>query len=251
VSVASGLALGLFGIAGVSMLVYAFTGARRDPDADRKHTQFVLGRGDFLLHWLLWFIGPLERGALRLALTPDAFNAAAVVFGAFAGILIAGGHLGAAGWAIAAGGLCDMMDGRIARAQGVSSAYGTFIDSTLDRFAEAFVLLGFVVFLGPLPAGPFTAAGALAGSMLVSYTRARGESLGVLCKAGLMRRGERLSLLFLICLLDSPVTTRFGWPRGAVAVWGLALLGAGTFVTAVHRTLWISRRLREGGPFNG
>jgi CDP-diacylglycerol--glycerol-3-phosphate 3-phosphatidyltransferase len=236
----------VFALAAASMAAYALFGARRDADAERKGSQFLLGVGDFLVHWFMWVLGPLERMALRLGLTPDFFNFAGLVLGAASGLLIGAGRLEAGGWAIALGGVADIMDGRIARARKLASPYGTFIDSTLDRFVEVFALLGFVFFLRPFASGPLLAAAALAGSLLVSYTRARGESLGVLCKEGLMQRAERLVLLFLVCLLDRPLARRFGWPPGTCALWVLGLIASGTFLTAVHRTVWISRRLRAG-----
>jgi CDP-diacylglycerol--glycerol-3-phosphate 3-phosphatidyltransferase len=91
------------------------------------------------------------------------------------------------------------------------------------------------------------AAAAITGSLLVSYTRARGESVGVLCKEGLMQRAERLVLTFLVCLLDGPITTALGRPRGTAVLWVLGLIAIGTFATAAQRTLWISARLREKG----
>jgi CDP-diacylglycerol--glycerol-3-phosphate 3-phosphatidyltransferase len=237
----------VLGLAALSMAAYAAFGARRDADAERKGAQFLLGVGGFLVHWFMWLIGPVERVSLRLGLTPDFFNFAGLGLGAASGLLIASGRLELGGWAIALGGVADIMDGRIARAQGVVSPYGTFIDSTLDRFVEVFALLGFVYCLRAFPAGASLAAAALAGSLLVSYTRARGESLGVLCKEGLMQRAERLVLLFLVCLLDRPLAARFGWPPGTASVWVLGLIAAGTFLTAAHRTLWIAQRLRAGG----
>jgi CDP-diacylglycerol--glycerol-3-phosphate 3-phosphatidyltransferase len=247
VTVASAALFGILAAAALSMVAYAMAGRRRDPDADRKGSAFLLGRGDFLLHWLLWVLGPLERAALRLGLTPTFFNVAGVGLAVAAGVFVATRRLELGGWAVAAGGCCDILDGRVARARGESSARGAFLDSTLDRFAEAFVLLGFVWYLMPVPGGPFAAAGALAGSQLVSYARARGEALGVLCKAGLMRRGERLATLFLISTLDGPLTTWGGWPEGSLVLWGLAFVATATFFTAVHRTLWVSRRLHELG----
>src|SRR4029453_1683895 len=104
------------------------------------------------------------------------------------------GRLDLGGWAIALGGVADIMDGRIARARGLGSPYGTFIGSTPRRFGEVSPPVGFWYPLGGPDAGPLLAAAAMAGSLLVSYTRARGESVGVLCKEGLMQRAERLAL---------------------------------------------------------
>jgi phosphatidylinositol phosphate synthase len=243
VSVGVAVLLALLAAAAVSMAAFAMVGARRDADAERKGSQFLLGLGDFLVHWLMWVLRPAERASLRLGLTPDFFNFAGLALGALSGLLIAAGRLELGGWAIAAGGVADIMDGRIARARGLVSPYGTFIDSTLDRFVEVFALLGFVYYLRAHAAGPLLAAAAMAGSLLVSYTRARGESVGVLCKEGLMQRAERLVLLFLVCLLDAPLAAWLGWPRGTAAVWVLGLIASGTFLTAAQRTVWIARRL--------
>src|SRR6185295_7257281 len=109
---------------------------------------------------------------------------------------------GAGGWAILLCSVCDMLDVRIARATGVASAYGDFIDSTFDRFVEVFVFLGFGQYLRTTPHGTLLAAAALAASLVVSYARARGEVLGVVCTGGLMQRGERLVLVILACLFD-------------------------------------------------
>jgi len=237
--------VGLLAAAVVSMAVYAAAGRRRDADVDRKGSQFLMGVGDFLVHWLMWALLPVERLSLRLGLTPDFFNFAGLAFGLLSGILIGLRRLDLGGWAIALGGICDILDGRIARARGVVSGYGQFIDSTLDRFVEVFAFLGFVFYLRSFAYGPLVAAAAITGSLLVSYTRARGESVGVLCKEGLMQRAERLVLTFLVCLLDAPVTAAMGRPPGTAVLWVLGLIAAGTFATAIQRTWWISARLRE------
>lgn len=238
--------VGLVLIAGlVSMAVYALGGRRRDTDATRKGSQFLMGAGDFLVHWFMWVLGPVDRAALRSGLTPDFFNFLGLGLGAVAGILIAADELIAAGWVIAAGGVCDILDGRLARALKVDSDYGKFIDSTFDRFVEVFVFLGFAYYLRGFALGPVLATAAICGSLLVSYTRARGESVGVLCKEGLMQRAERLVLTCLVCLTDGFLARRAGWAPGTAVLWVVTLIAAGTFVTAAHRTLWIARRLRE------
>ena len=232
----------------LSMVFYRLRGGARDADADGKGAQLFLGFGDFLLHWFLWAVDPAVGVSLRLRLTPDFYNFAGLVLGIVSGVLIAQGDLQLAGWAIALGGVCDILDGRIARLTGVASAYGDFIDSTLDRFVEAAVFLGFILYLRGTAQGPFLAAAALAGSLIVSYTRARGEVHGVNCSGGLMQRGERLVLTCLVCLVDPPLTARLGWPAGTAVQWTLGLIAVTTLATAAHRTVWISRRLRASRP---
>jgi len=229
----------------LSMLVYAARGGDEDKDAKSRGTQFLMGAGNFLVHWFLWALAPLDRLAAALRLTPDFFNFSGLGFGALAGLAIGLGELEWGGWAIALGGVSDIMDGRVARARGLSSDYGKFIDATLDRFVESFALLGFVYYLRVFAYGPLIAAAALGGSLLVPYARARGESVGVLCKEGLMQRAERLALLCLVCWADGALTRALGRPEGGAALVVLGLIAVGTLVTAAHRTLWIAARLRE------
>jgi len=238
--------LGVLGAAFASMPVYALLrGAPRDRDAETKGSQLLLGALDFLVHWFLWAIGPLERRLLRLGATADHMNAAGLALGAASGALIAGGRLELGGWAIALSGVCDILDGRLARARGAASAYGKFIDSTLDRFVETFAFLGFVAYYRDRPAEAFVAAAGLAGSLLVSYAQARGETVGVSGSGGLMQRAERLVLTALGCLLDPALSTALGRPEGTVLSWVLLVIAVGAFATAIHRTAWIARRLRR------
>jgi CDP-diacylglycerol--glycerol-3-phosphate 3-phosphatidyltransferase len=217
---------------------------RKDEDAARKGTRFLLGVGDFLVHWFMWAISPVERALLRAGAGPDLMNAAGLVFGVLAGVSIAAGHLEAGGWAIALAGVADILDGRLARARGLSSPYGKFIDSTLDRFVETFAFLGFAVYFAGRPFGPVLVAAALGGSLLVSYAQARGETVGVTGSGGLMQRAERLVLTFLGCLLDPTLSRALDRPEGTVLLWVIAAIAAGALGTAVHRTIWIARRLR-------
>ena len=156
------------------MALYAVAGRRRDADALGKGSQFAAGVGDFLVHWFMWLLGPVERFFLAAGATPDVFNFAGLGFGLASGVLIGMGRLELGGGAIALGGICDILDGRLARALKLSSDYGKFIDSTLDRFVEVFAFLGFAYYLRATDYGSFVAAAAICGSLLVSYARARG-----------------------------------------------------------------------------
>ncbi len=228
-------------------------GDRRDADAARKGTRFLLGAGDLLLNWFLWAIGPAEQALLRWGVRPDHMNVSGLVLGVLTGVLIGAGHVEAGGWAIAAAGVCDVLDGRLARAQGTSSPYGKFIDSTLDRFVETFAFLGFAVYLADRPWGPLVVAAGLGGSLLVSYAQARGETVGISGSGGLMQRSERLVLSTFGCLLDPLLSRTLGQPEGTVLLWVLGLIAVGALATAVHRTVWIARRLRgrSGAPGAG
>lgn len=234
----------VLGVAIASMPVFAVLGGgRRDPDAERKGSRFLLGLGDFLIHWFMWAIGPLERGLLRIGATPDHMNAGGLFFGILSGVLIGLGHLEAGGWAIALAGVCDILDGRLARSQQLASPYGKFIDSTLDRFVETFAFLGFAVYFGGQSLGGLVVAAGLGGSLLVSYAQARGETVGVSGSGGLMQRAERLVLQILACLFDPTISRAMGWEEGTLLFGVLVLIAVGSMGTAIYRTVWIARKL--------
>jgi CDP-diacylglycerol--glycerol-3-phosphate 3-phosphatidyltransferase len=204
-----------------------------------------MGVGDFLVHWFLWLLAPLEKAALALSWPPIAFNFIGLACGTVTGAFFAFGHFPEGAVAILAGGVCDILDGRIARRTNASSSRGAFVDSTFDRFVEVFAFLGLVRSLGNLLGGAFAAAAAMGGSLLVSYTRARGESLGVVCKEGLMQRAERLVLLFVAGLLDAAASRALLSPPGTLMLWTCGIIGTATLLTAAQRTWWITRRLKE------
>jgi phosphatidylglycerophosphate synthase len=226
----------------LSMVWFAIRGPGRDRDAESKNAQFVGGFADFVLHWFLWLVAPAAALSIRLGLTADFYNFLGLALGAASGAALALGQLEIAGWALTLSGVADILDGRIARAQGRTSRYGAFIDAVLDRFIELFFFLGLAFFLRATPAAAVVATLALGGSVLVSYARAVGESLGVECTGGLMQRGERLALL--ASLADRAVSAWIAQPLGSLLLAVAALIGIFSLVTAVHRTVWIARQLR-------
>ena len=234
--------LGILALALASMPIYAVTGARRsDPLDMQERGTFVLG--GFVRSWFYWFVRPVERVAVAARLSPTAFNLLGVAFGVAAGFAFATEHLVLGGWAVLLGGIADVLDGRIARALGVAGPRGAFLDSTLDRFAEVGAFVGLAVyFQASTPALAVVAAG-LGGSLLVSYARARGESVGIVCKVGVMQRAERLLAVGLGGILDPAVSAAAGWAEGTLLVSLLTLVAVGTLGTAAYRTVWIARRL--------
>lgn len=232
----------------LSMAAYAWRGQGRDADAESKNAQFLGGLGDFVLHWFLWLVAPAATLSIRLGLTADFYNFAGLALGGAAGLAVALGQLEIGGWALVLSGVCDILDGRIARATGVTSRYGAFIDSLLDRFIELFFFVGFAFFVRHTGHGAVAATLALGASVLVSYARAMGESLGVECTGGLMQRGERLALLCLSCLADRSASAALGQPPGTLLTGVAYLIGTASLATAVHRTVWIARRLRATPP---
>ncbi len=237
--------LSILALALLSMGVFRALGLHttEDPLEVPDRGDFVLGA--FVRRWFYWVITPLDRLFIALGLSPTVFNVGGVLFGVAAGVAFAGGHLVTGGWCVLLGGVADVFDGRVARARGLASARGAFLDSTLDRFAEVAAFVGLVALFRTHMPGVVLAASALGGSLLVSYARARGESVGVVCKKGVMQRAERLLLVGFGGVLDPSVTRALDVPEGAMLLTIIGLVAAGTVGTAVYRTLWIADRLSE------
>ena len=132
-------------------------------------------------------------------------------------------------------GFLDMLDGQVARRQNRVTAFGAFYDSTLDRYADMALYMGLLVYYSVSGRTPYVvlAAVATAGSVMVSYARARAESLIPLCKVGFMERPERLVLLILGGLFS----------RMAPVLWVIATMST---ITVIHRVVYTWQELRAG-----
>ncbi|MBI4294685.1 MAG: CDP-alcohol phosphatidyltransferase family protein [Chloroflexi bacterium] len=167
----------------------------------------------------------------RLGLTANGITVLGFLLSMGAAYLIAVGYLAWAALVVVAAGICDVLDGALARLRG-SSKFGALLDSTLDRLSEGALLFGVMVFYGGQgdTGKMLLTYVALVGSVLVSYIRARGESLGLSYKGGLLTRAERIVVLVLGLLLNS-----ISGGRSLVAA--LWLLMAFSYFTSAQR-LW-------------
>ncbi len=165
-----------------------------------------------------------------------------------AGIAFFMGHTRIAGALVLLGGVLDIVDGQVARGTGLASVFGSFYDSTLDRVSEIVVFLGIFSLYGgghpdfDYPWMVYTVALALAGSLMVSYTRARAEALGLDCNVGLMQRLERVVLIGGAALIFGGA---FG---GAVLTWVLIIMAVLTNFTAFQRIVWVYRHTTAPQP---
>lgn len=154
-------------------------------------------------------IDPAVRGLVKVGVTPNFITTTGLILNiGVAIIFIIGaeegnrGDLSYVGWAgglILFAGLFDMLDGQVARTGNMSSTFGALYDSVLDRYSEMFMFLGICYYLVAHHyfLSSLFAFIALIGSMMVSYTRARSEGLGIQNKGGLMQRPERVVLTAL------------------------------------------------------
>lgn len=221
-------------------------GAPHTPEIQaREHTMLA----KFFQEWWIWLYTPAVRFCLRFGISPDAITVASTLAAGGAALLLGAGWLSLGGWAYLFGASFDLVDGRVARATGQTSKAGAFLDSTLDRVAELFVFtaLAYQFHGSPWLLAPIWAAGA---SFVVSYARARGESLGVggEAKVGGMQRPERVFVTGLSCAL-SPLADAWAPGSSRTVIGGaLALLAVSASITAIRRTWAIYRTLRALQP---
>ena len=230
-----------------TVVVFAFKYKRRPKDEHLSGRATSKWMGPFFYEYWGWFITPLENLFIKLKLTPNFFTTMGVVLGAGAAMAFATAHFGIGGWLVIIGGSCDMFDGRIARRTGKASRSGAYYDSVMDRFGEAVVYVGLAYYFRSSWV-LFVVLGALIGAMLVSYTRAKGDCMGIDCKVGAMQRPERIVYLGVGAIF-SPPFRQILYPDAQIPVEyltiaALILIATLTMVTAVYRVVYIMRKLR-------
>jgi CDP-diacylglycerol--glycerol-3-phosphate 3-phosphatidyltransferase len=182
-------------------------------------------------------------GLVRSRVTPNALTASGVLLCAVASVLVYFEYrneilfywLGA--FVFVVGSILDILDGALARLSGKGTPFGAFLDSTTDRMSEGFVLgaIGLVFYRhGNEVALAFVMA-AIAGSFLVSYTRARAEALGLRGDVGLGSRVERVAVISIGLGLA---------PWGALP-WTIYVLAATAWITVAQRVLYVRHQLRQ------
>lgn len=173
---------------------------------------------------------PLTPFAKGIRLNPNLFTLAGFAITSIAAFVIPV-NLRLGGLLILLGGIFDVLDGVVARVNGRSTRFGAFLDSLLDRYADAFLFLSIAWYLAGTGdhAGALLSIGTMVGALLVSYARARAEGLGMMRQVGVMERPERILLLI--------VATMTGWL--VPVLWIMLIL---THVTVVQRAYVIWRQ---------
>jgi phosphatidylglycerophosphate synthase len=215
-----------------------FGGVPVDADVARRSASKLLGR--YLRHYLMWVLRPYERALIKLGVSPNAITMASLGTAAASAWALGTGRFALGGWLYLFTGILDIFDGRVARATGTVSPGGAFFDSVMDRYSELVVFGGLAYFYRGSWAMLVVMAAAL-GSVMVSYTRARAEGLGINdVNIGTMQRPERLFYLGFTTSMAPIVETLVGhgtWPAFTPVVVALGLLALSANVTAARRIL--------------
>ena len=184
---------------------------------------------------------PIARLLAKTSITPSVITWSGFCLAVGTAVLIAMGHLFAAGFLVLIAGFFDIIDGALARHTNRATRFGAILDSTLDRLSEAVILLGILaLFLLTEEDSLFTLLArewaillvgvVLLGSPLVSYIRARAEALGMECQVGIFTRAERVFVLALGLLLSQI--------DGALII-ALAIIAVLSLVTVGQRLIYV------------
>ena len=195
---------------------------------------------DYLKKGALRAIEPAISLLARHNVSPNAITTVGTLLTVAAGVVYGTGHIMTAGWLMAVTAFFDVVDGEVARRTGRSTVFGAFYDSTLDRVADGALMAGLTVFYATNPVHHnvymmVVCLLGIIGTFLVSYTRARAESLGIDAKVGVMQRPER------IVLLSAPQALFGLFWNGWVLMGIVILLTVTAWITAVQRIAFVHR----------
>ena len=181
---------------------------------------------------------PAVRLLAKTAITPNAITWFGFLLAISAAVLIITGHLFAAGFVVLIASFFDILDGALARYTNRTTPFGAVLDSTLDRLAEAALLLSILVLYAREQSVVLTllVGITLFGSLLVSYIRARAEALGLECPVGFFTRAERVIVLALGLLLSQ---------INYALVIALAVIAIFSFITAAQRLLYVRQQTKN------
>jgi CDP-diacylglycerol--glycerol-3-phosphate 3-phosphatidyltransferase len=164
---------------------------------------------DKMRKWFRWLLTPIAVFLNRLGLHPNTVTLIGLAGTIGSSVLIALGHMTWAGLLLLVMGPIDALDGTMARLRGEATVYGAFVDSVTDRYSELFVFLGFLIHYLRVgePVGVTFAYLAAAGSVLVSYIKARAEVSKLDANTGLLTRVERYIVLIPGLIFNLPLPT--------------------------------------------
>ncbi|MXZ12451.1 MAG: CDP-alcohol phosphatidyltransferase family protein [Candidatus Dadabacteria bacterium] len=200
--------------------------------------------------WWVLLMSPIEDFLIEREFRPNVLTITTLVVSALAGYFFHLGMIFVAGVLLLAGSTFDIFDGRVARAQGLNSPKGAFFDSCVDRYSEVLIYLGllsffrdtffvYVVFL------------IACCSMMVSYTKARAEGLGIECEVGIMQRTERIVYLGVLAafnFLGNIVTFFLGLGnRDYLLKLSIIILCIFSFYTSIQRMTHVMKKMEEAG----
>jgi CDP-diacylglycerol--glycerol-3-phosphate 3-phosphatidyltransferase len=225
--------------------ITAFRGVPRTSRIDRIARSPYLPR--IVMEFGYWMMDAPANVCVRLGVKPNTITTLSLLLTFTAAILFGAGRFFEGGWALIFGFMCDAWDGIVARKTNAASIAGEFFDATVDRYNDLFAFLGLMYYYRNDPIPLSLAGAALVGSTLTSYTRAKGEAVGVDPNVGWMQRHERgvyLGFATAVAPIVAHYTERgVAHPHYFLVVAALALMAVTANVTAIWRARFVLQGL--------
>lgn len=193
----------------------------------------------FIQKGFLKGLDPFIERIVRIQVHPNHFTILGLVISLISAVFYAKHNLRLGGVFILLSGICDIIDGKVARKTGQSSKFGALFDSSLDRYAELFMFLGTAIYFVQKdhPITSIVVFLALGGSMMVSYVRARAEGLGFECKVGIMQRPERIVYIGVSSLIHPYLLE--------LVIWMIAILSNFTAIQRMYHVRVLEQQAKK------
>ena len=204
----------------------------------------ITGTRDRLIKWYYSVVEKCVQPLINVGVSPDVISVIALFLSLISAIFYANGAIFIGGIFLLLSGFMDTIDGSVARLLGKLTRFGALLDSTLDRYAEFFIFFGLLVYFrsGWMF---YVVLLALMGSIMVSYVKARAQSLGKTRVVGMMQRPERFALLVAGSLLNAPFEVYYPEYPNCFFMTSLILLAILANATAIYR-LFEAKKDLEG-----
>jgi CDP-diacylglycerol--glycerol-3-phosphate 3-phosphatidyltransferase len=193
----------------------------------------------FIQKGFLKILDPVIEKITRIHVHPNHFTILGLIISLISAFFYAKHNIRLGGLFILLSGICDIIDGKVARKKSLSSKFGALFDSSLDRYAELFMFLGTAIYFVQKdhPITSIMVFLALGGSMMVSYVRARAEGLGFDCKVGIMQRPERIVYIGVSSLIHPYLLE--------LVIWMIAILANFTAIQRMYHVSSLERQAKR------
>ncbi|MDH7552637.1 MAG: CDP-alcohol phosphatidyltransferase family protein [Spirochaetota bacterium] len=232
----------------LSFIVFLFIYPKRPKDPEivaRMHETFM---GLIFREFWYWVNQPFINFFIYFKIKPNTITAISLILAFVSAYFYYIGNFGLAGWILIVSATLDIIDGRVARTTNTVTKSGAYWDSCVDRYSEGVVFLGIALYYQNNFIALLATIVALIGSELVSYTKARGEAIGITTKRGVMQRAERLTILCVISVLHPFFQVLFknsSVNPEIVMIGAMILMAVTTNLTAATRMRIIFREIKK------
>lgn len=224
----------------LSFIIFLFIYPKKPKDPEivaRMHKTFL---GLIFREYWYWLNKPFINFFIHFKIKPNTITGISLVLAFISAYFYYKGNFGLAGWILIVSATLDIVDGRVARTTNTVTKSGAYWDSCVDRYSEGVVFLGIAMYYQNNFVALLSTIVALIGSELVSYTKARGEAIGITTTRGVMQRAERLSILCFVSVLHPFFKVLF---KNSMVNPEIVMIGA-MIVMAVATNLTAATRMR-------